>query len=592
MADPEQLESFLVADCGSVNTKVGLVDFISGEHRFVGMASSPTTVAAPAADILAGIRRATGVLEARAERRLLAEDGQLIFPERPSGQGVDGFCAVTSAAAPLRVAIVGLSREVSVARAERAIQSTCATIVAALALDETGGRWRQMPTPAQNGSGAPQPAPLVDPQVAAAETLARANPEVIVLVGGIDGGATTALYEIANLVAAIAAACDESARPVVLFAGNREARPQIATRIGQIAQLRVADNVNPALDVENVAPLQRELEMLFEERKLARLPGLGGLGNWTTANVISSAQAFENVVRFLARRYDLRVLGADVGGSATTLVQAEGNRHTRVVRADLGVDRALDAMIADGRLDALMRWVSLEMPADDARAFWLNHALHPGTLPTTRAELLLQQAVARHALGATARAGRVDARAVDLVVLTGGAFAHNANLASLALLGLDALEPSGLFTLAVDAFGLAPAYGALARVDARAAAGIIERDGFTTLGTVLAPLSSNREGVVDVRVRVEPPTGGAVNVEVEHGSLELIPLPPGQKATIEVRASAGVSLGEGRGGVFKGEIEGGALGLIVDARGRPIRLPDDSEKRRVQVQEWLWDMGA
>ncbi len=590
MPEPEKLESFLIADVGSVNTKVGLVDQIDGEYRFVAAASSPTTVEPPASDLALGVRRAIELIQARTDRRLLTDDGQLIIPERASGQGVDSFCAVTSAAMPLRVAIVGLSREVSVAAATRAIGSTYATIVATLALAETGGRW--MPMPAANGDGKKLSAPLMDPQVVAAETLARARPDVILLVGGIDGGATHALYEITNLVAAIAAASDEGARPLILFAGNRDARAEIAARIGPITPLRVTDNVHPALDRENPAPLARELEALYEERQLARLPGLGNLGSWTTTRVLPTVRAFENVIRFLARRYGLRVLGADLGGAATTLVQARGDDYTRVVRADLGIGHSLEGLLTRFGADELMRWVPFEMSNDDALAQWLNHSLSPGAIPATREAMLLQHAAARVALGATARASAVDTREVDLLLLTGGIFAHHSNYASLALLALDALEPSGIFTLAADGFGLAPAYGALASLNSAAAAGVIERDGFTTLGTVIAPLSNNRDGAVDLRIRVQSSAGGAMNIDVEHGSLELIPLAPGQKATIEVRASAGVSLGAGRGNIFKGEVEGGALGLIADARGRPIRLPENPEKRRVQVQEWLWDVGA
>jgi hypothetical protein len=567
------------------------VDRVDGECRFVGAASAATTAEPPVSDLVTGIRHALELLQARSDRRVLAEDGQLIAPERASGQGVDAFCAVTSAATPLRVAIVGLCRAVSVASSARAIQSTYATIVATLALDEIGGRWMQLPAPDAGDDGKIPPPPKIDPQVAAAETLARANPEVIVLVGGIDGGATSALYELANLVAAIAAANDESTRPVILFAGNRDARAQIAARIGQNALLRVADNVHPALDVENIAPLQRELEALYEERKIARLPGLGALGNWTTAKIIPAASAFERTVRYLSRRYALNVLGVDVGGSATTIVQADADAYTRIVRADLGTGRALERMLARAGAESFLRWLPMDISVDEALAHWFHHSAYPHALPTTRDELFLLQAAARHAVGVAAREGQVDPHTLDLLLLSGGAFAQNANLAALALLALDALEPSGVFTLAVDAFGLASAYGALAGLDSAAAAGVIERDAFTTLGTVIAPLASHRGRAVDLRIRVQS-ASGAVNVEVEHGSLELIPLPPGQKASLEVRASAGVSLGAGRGGVFKAEIEGGALGLIVDARGRPIQLPDSPEKRRVQVQEWLWDMGA
>jgi hypothetical protein len=34
------------------------------------------------------------------------------------------------------------------------------------------------------------------------------------------------------------------------------------------------------------------------------------------------------------------------------------------------------------------------------------------------------------------------------------------------------------------------------------------------------------------------------------------------------------------------------VGLIVDARGRPLQLPADPYARMAQVQQWLWDMGG
>ena len=71
-----------------------------------------------------------------------------------------------------------------------------------------------------------------------------------------------------------------------------------------------------------------------------------------------------------------------------------------------------------------------------------------------------------------------------------------------------------------------------------------------------------------------------------------MPLLPGQKATIEVHPAGGVDLPHVKRGVFKAEIEGGALGLIIDARGRPITLPSDPEKRRTKVQQWYWDIGG
>ncbi|MBI4785657.1 MAG: glutamate mutase L [Chloroflexi bacterium] len=593
MPDSDTLESLLVADIGSVNTKVGLVDHVGSEYRFVGIGAAATTAESPTADVMVGLRRALAQIETRTHRRFLTDEAQLLTPERASGQGVDAFAAITSAPLPLRVAIVGLSRDVSVASAAAAAHGTYATVAATLALDESGGRWLRTNVP-QDGvtDDKKTVVKLQDPAVIAAETLAGAHPEVIVLVGGIDGGATTALYEMANLVAAITAAHEEAARPTVIFAGNREARAQIAARLGPVAPLRVVDNIHPALDRENPVALQRELESLYVERKIARLPGIGGLSAWTHVPILPAARAFENVVRFLSQRYDFNVLGADIGGTTTMVATAHGNSFRRTVRADLGLAYSLENVLACVGLEQLVAWLPMELPVQDAQTHWLNRALRPAALAVTREQARLQQVVTREALRIAAQESKLEFGNPDLFLLTGGGFAGNSDYGALALLALDALQPRGVFTLAIDALGLAPAFGALAALNPEAAAHVIERDAFLTLGTVIAPVSNNREGQIDLRIQVQPVGSGVINLEVEHGSLELIPLAPGQKASLQVRAAPGVDLGSAQRGVFKAEVEGGAIGLIVDARGRPIALPASAEKRREKIQKWLWDVGS
>lgn len=592
MPDSNKPESLLVADIGNVSTKVGLVDFVSGDFRFIAAGNSITTADAPTSDVVVGVRSAIRQIEARTERRLLTDEGQLISPERPGGQGVDAFVAITSAPTPLRVAVVGLSREVSLASAVRAVESTHATVEVTLALDDSGGRWLPIKVKDDDELSDKKTAPvaLQDPAVIAAEALAAAQVDAIVLVGGIDGGATTPLYDITNLISAIVASRDDNDRPTVIFAGNHEARPQIANRIGSLAPLRVVDNVRPSLDTENLPPLRHELEVVYSEKKVAWLPGLNALSSWTPTVVSRTSTAFENVVRFLARRHGLNVLGADLGGISTTIVTARNSSYTTSVRAGLGIGPSLGNLMRQAGIERMMNWVPLDLSADEANIRWLNKTFHPWAIPITREDSQLMQAAARIALTTAAR--DADLSSLNLILLSGGMFAHTTNLGALALLALDALQPSGIFSLATDSFGLAAAFGALATVNAEAAASVIERDGFTTLGTVIAPVSKNRAGQVDLRVKVTPSGAGPIELEVEHGSLELVPLTQGQKASIEVRPSRGVDLVAAKGGVFKADVEGGALGLIIDARGRPIALPSETAARRIQVQKWYWDVGG
>ena len=38
--------------------------------------------------------------------------------------------------------------------------------------------------------------------------------------------------------------------------------------------------------------------------------------------------------------------------------------------------------------------------------------------------------------------------------------------------------------------------------------------------------------------------------------------------------------------------ESGALGVVIDARGRPLQLPSDAVRRRELFKKWLWTLGG
>ena len=55
------------------------------------------------------------------------------------------------------------------------------------------------------------------------------------------------------------------------------------------------------------------------------------------------------------------------------------------------------------------------------------------------------------------------------------------------------------------------------------------------------------------------------------------------------RADVGMGA-PGRGGGLK--VIGGALGVIIDARGRPLQLPADAGRRQELLRKWLWTLGG
>jgi hypothetical protein len=49
-------------------------------------------------------------------------------------------------------------------------------------------------------------------------------------------------------------------------------------------------------------------------------------------------------------------------------------------------------------------------------------------------------------------------------------------------------------------------------------------------------------------------------------------------------------VGAGYGKVWDGMVKGGIVGVVIDARGRPLKLSDDEDKRMQQLRKWLTAM--
>ena len=282
----------LCFDVGSTYTKAVLLD-ADGVVR--GTAETPTT-------------RGTDVLDGC---RLLAE-------RLGAGHDVTRL-ACSSAGGGLRLAVVGYERQVTAEAGYRVGLSAGAKVV-------------------HVASGK-----LDDGEVRAVE---RALPDLILLVGGTDGGNSEVLLHNASRLAGAALG-----RPVVV-AGNVDVQDQTAALLHDAGQaVRVADNVVPEIGVISPGGARAAIRATFLDHVI------GGKG-------LSTSAAFREMVRAPTPDAMLRgvevtaeVLGADllvvdVGGATTdvySVVNPEGEDATlrkevvgtlwnaRTVEGDLGV---------------------------------------------------------------------------------------------------------------------------------------------------------------------------------------------------------------------------------------------------------------
>jgi hypothetical protein len=73
----------------------------------------------------------------------------------------------------------------------------------------------------------------------------------------------------------------------------------------------------------------------------------------------------------------------------------------------------------------------------------------------------------------------------------------------------------------------------------------------------------------------------------------VLPLGLGEHGRLTLRPERGFDVGfggAGKAGALR--VAGGAVGLMIDARGRPLRLPADPAQAQEMNQKWLWDIGA
>jgi hypothetical protein len=160
------------------------------------------------------------------------------------------------------------------------------------------------------------------------------------------------------------------------------------------------------------------------------------------------------------------------------------------------------------------------------------------------------------------------------------------------LMLLDGLQPAGVTTVLLDQNNLVSALGAAADVNPLLSVQVLGSNTMVNLGAVIAPLGTARVGTPILRVKITYEGGREVNLDVKYGSLEVLSLPMGAVATLRLQPlhRFDVGMGPGRGGRL--QVVGGALGVVIDARGRPLVLNSDPIRRREKMQKWLWTLGS
>ncbi len=601
---PEEISVILATDCGSTTTKAILIEKREESYRLIVRGEAPTTVEAPFEDVTKGVLNAIEEVEELSGRKLIDENRMIIRPAK-GNVGSDIYISTSSAGGGLQMMVAGVVRQMSAQSAERAALGAGAIVMDAIAINDKRLPHEQI------------------------ERIRRLRPDMILLSGGVDGGTVSHILEMAELINAAnpRPRLGISYKLPVIFAGNTDAREHIKNTLEEKVDLRIVENLRPTLESENLLPAREKIHDLFLEHVMAQAPGYKKLMSWTDAPIMPTPGAVGFIMQTIAKLENIQVVGVDIGGATTDVFSVFNEEleedvitatFNRTVSANLGMSYSISNVFKEAGMQNVMRWIPFDMDERKLRNQVKNKMIRPTTIPQMMRTLVFEQAIAREALRlafihhksfATKLKGvqqkteisdafkqgksdtLVDMMELNMIIGSGGVLSHAPRRHQSALMMIDAFEPEGITMLTVDSIFMMPQLGVLSSLHERAALDVFHKDCLIYLGTCVTPSGEiKKEGKKIMEYNIDFGNGRKESGELLAGDMKLFPLGVGETAKAALKPSKGFDLGEGSGKLVEETLHGGVVGIILDGRGRPLIIPENTQERVDRLLKWFKEL--
>jgi hypothetical protein len=176
---------------------------------------------------------------------------------------------------------------------------------------------------------------------------------------------------------------------------------------------------------------------------------------------------------------------------------------------------------------------------------------------------------------------------IDILAGTGGLLSHAPRRIQSMLILTDAWQPEGVTKMFQDSVFMMPHLGVLSTVYRDAAWSIFDKDCLIRLGTCVAPSGTAEIGEAVMKFEMTMPGGESLVENLTLGEVKLILIAEGQVAKAIITPAKNFDMGEGNGKMVERTIMGGVAGVLLDARGRPLYLPDEDGARKELLLKWF-----
>lgn len=587
----EEMQFIIATDVGSTTTKARFFHKKDGEWRFLVAGEAPTTVEAPYEDVTLGVQNAVREIEELTGHMLLAPEGGMIIPY-DGEKGVDLYCTTSSAGGGLQMMVAGLIKSMTAESANRAALGAGAIVMDVIARDDGRQSYQKI------------------------QRIRSLRPDMILMAGGTDGGASQHVMEIAELIKAaepkprLGAAYE---LPIV-YAGNKALRSEIQNLMKDGFALEMVDNIRPTLEQENTEPARRAVHELFMEHVMSHAPGYTKLMKWTDIDIMPTPAGEGMAIQLIANTFNQNVLGVGLGGATTNVYSIVEGRFVRSVSANLGMSYSVTNVMKEAGIDNIMRWIPFNLDKEEVASRLMNKMIRPTTIPQTLEDLIVEHSVAREALRLGLQHHRTIATRlkgvqlertisdmfeqavedsyvkmmnIDICAGTGGLLSHAPRRIQSMLLLTDAWLTEGVTRMMQDSVFMMPHLGVVSTVYRDAAWNIFDKDCLVRLGTSIAAAGQAKYGEKVMDLTIEMPDGKIIEESMNLGDLKLIALAEHEEATVHVEPAQQYDIGAGPGKELDVTVQGGVAGLLLDARGRPIYFPEDDQERKDLLIKWF-----
>ena len=589
----ENLNVIVATDCGSTTTKAILIEKKGDEYRQTFRGEAPTTVEAPFEDVTRGVLNAFAELEELSGRKIL--DGEKIISPAHGDTGVDIYISTSSAGGGLQMMVAGVVKTMSAQSAQKAALGAGAIVMDVIASND-----KRLPHEK-------------------IERIRDLRPDMILLSGGTDGGTVSHVVELAEFIGAAnpRTRLGMTFQLPVIYAGNKDAQDRVSDVLKDKTALRITDNLRPLMERENLGPARQEIQNLFLEHVMAHAPGYKNLMSWTGIPIMPTPGAVGEMIQTVARKDSINVVGVDIGGATTDVFSVFDGVFNRTVSANFGMSYSISNVIAETGIENIMRWLPFQIDETDIRNRIKNKMIRPTTIPQLLEDLILEHAIAREALRLSFvqhKALAVGLKGVqklkdmsesfervaeeetlikmnklDLIVGSGGVLSHAPRRSQAMMMMIDAFQPQGVTMISVDSIFMMPHRGVLSTINEKAATEVFEKDCLIYLGPCISLTNSGKFESHCLNCVITYSDGKRTEDSLSLGEIKVFELKDGEKAEVEILPANKFDLGEGKGKKLVKEVIGGVVGLVIDARGRPLDLDGNKGKEPMEKALSRWN---